>query len=69
LENKYTEAYNKLFEAECAYLKANGWKEQPKGEWEPPVGRDWMHIHKFGHGHAVNSQKFWDRERARLGMV
>jgi hypothetical protein len=64
LENKYTEAYSKLFEAECDYLRANGWIKVAKDAWKPPEDSYWKYAHERKHGHAVNSQKFWDQVRS-----
>ena len=52
--------------AEGFFLEANGWKKVGNDAWKPPASYGFRHSHTRSHGHAVNSQKYFDRESQRL---
>lgn len=53
-------AYDKLAAAEREYLEASGWKSMGDGIWQEPAGRK-LYPRRLPLGHAVNSQKFYER--------
>jgi hypothetical protein len=52
------EAWDKMQTAEEEYLLANGWDRIDADDWDEPWGRSERTLSK---GHAVNSQKRYDR--------
>lgn len=60
------DAYDKLVDAEWAYLHANGWLEHGDGIWQEPPGRK---DRQLLFGHAVNSQKQHDRRALQHGYA
>lgn len=61
-KDSIADARTALVHAEHRYLEATGWKYVGADTWLEPARQPWpCGRRELFHGHAVNSQKYWER--------